>query len=69
MDAWPLLGVAGPDFANFGPVSWDLLNETLVRGKPTACPRLKDCPVKLPLPLLQPSTVIGKFHDKQLPRM
>ena len=68
-DAWPLLGVAGPDFRNVGPVSWDLLNETIVRGEPTAFLRLKNCPVKLPLPLLQKATVIGTFDDKKLPKM
>ncbi len=58
MDAWPLLGVAGPDFTNVGPVDWDLFNSTMVRGKPTEFPRLKACPVLLPLPLTEPTSVI-----------
>ena len=67
MDAWPLLGVAGRDFLNVGPVDWDLFNSTLLRGVPTACPRLAPCPVKLPLPLTGSATVIGKFSKKQIP--
>lgn len=68
MDAWPLLGVAGPDFKNVGPVDWDLFNATLVRGSPTAYPRLKSCPVKLPLPLIDDTSVIGNFSERQIPK-
>ena len=68
MDAWPLLGVAGPNFLNIGPVSWDLFNATLVRGAPTEYPRLKPCPVKLPLPLQDPTTVIDTFSGKEIPQ-
>ena len=67
MDAWPLLGVAGPDFQNVGPVDWDLFNATLVRGEPTDRPRLKSCPVRLPLPLRGATSVIGEFTERQIP--
>ena len=67
MDAWPLLGVAGPDFLNCGPVDWDLFNATLVRGSPIDTPRLKSCPVKLPFPLQGSPTVIGNFSKQQAP--
>ena len=50
MDAWPLLGVAGADFKNYGPVDWNAFNATLVRGKPCRHPRLGNVPVTLPLP-------------------
>ena len=68
VDAWPLLGVAGPDFGNVGPVDWNLFNSTIVRGQPTMYPRLKDCPVRLPLPLHDATTVVGDFDESLLPQ-
>lgn len=63
MDAWPLLGVAGSDFKNIGPVDFDKFNETLLRGEPTYQPRMEQIPVKLPTPLNDDSTVFDLKFD------
>lgn len=57
MDAWPLLGVAGSDFKNTGPVNFNAFDETRVRGDPCIHPRLEKIPVTLPVPFDKPSTV------------
>ncbi|HEX4260886.1 MAG TPA: phytanoyl-CoA dioxygenase family protein [Acetobacteraceae bacterium] len=52
-DAWPLLGVS--DLADF--------DARLVSGRPTAMPRMRDLPVRIPLP---PSPKQGSIYETQL---
>ena len=58
MDAWPLLGVAGSDFKNIGPVDFEEFDATRLRGDPCITPRLKDVPVTLPVPFNEAASVL-----------
>jgi len=68
MDAWPLLGVAGKDFMNTGPVDFDKFDETRVRGKPCMQPRMENVPVILPTPFTDDSTVFDLKFDYEEPK-
>ncbi len=52
IDAWPL-GSAG---------DWDKFNKTIVRGQPTNIPRIRDVPVRMPLP---GSILSGSIYETQ----
>lgn len=68
MDAWPLLGVAGEDFMNTGPVDFDKFDETRVRGEPCIQPRMENVPVILPTPFTDDSTVFDLKFDYEEPK-
>jgi len=58
MDAWPLFGVAGRDFKNYGPVCNYEFNKTMVRGKPSINIRMEALPVSMPVPFEGSPSVI-----------
>lgn len=68
MDAWPLVGVAGSDFKNYGPVDFEKFDETRLRGDRCIFPRLAEIPVVLPIPLDQNSTVFDMTHTADEPQ-
>ncbi|KAJ7378136.1 hypothetical protein OS493_024801 [Desmophyllum pertusum] len=50
-DAWPLIGVVGPEgYGVEGPVDWERFCSTIVRGSPTYYPRMVNIPISLPFP-------------------
>jgi len=50
-DAWPLIGVVGPEgYGVEGPVDWERFCSTIVRGSPTLFPRMVNVPISLPFP-------------------
>ncbi|CAH3198079.1 unnamed protein product [Porites evermanni] len=50
-DAWPLIGVVGPEgYGVEGPVDWERFCSTIVRGSPTLYPRMLEIPISLPFP-------------------
>ncbi|XP_057305986.1 probable alpha-ketoglutarate-dependent hypophosphite dioxygenase [Hydractinia symbiolongicarpus] len=68
MDAWPLLGVAGSDFKNTGPVDFDMFDKTRLRGEKCITPRLEKVPVHLPVPFDYPSTVFDMQFEVEEPQ-
>ena len=60
-DAWPLCG--GSCFSNKGQGElWDMVGRRMVIGKPTLCPRVKECPIRLCLP---PAPIGGSIFKTQ----
>ncbi|MEE2754669.1 MAG: phytanoyl-CoA dioxygenase family protein [Candidatus Latescibacterota bacterium] len=51
-DAWPLGGFK----------DWESFNDTIVRGEPTNIPRVREVPVRMPLP---PSIRTGSIYESQ----
>ena len=49
-DNWPLIGVAGHEFTNHGPVDWERYCSTVLKGKPSVFPRMQALPVGIPVP-------------------
>ena len=62
-DAWPLIGVVGPEgYGVEGPVDWERFCSTIVRGSPTLYPRMVNIPISLPFPYDRGYDV---FHEEQ----
>ena len=61
-DAWPLIGVVGPEgYGVEGRVDWDRFCSTIVRGSPNLFPRMVNIPVSLPFPY---DRVYDVFHEE-----
>lgn len=62
-DAWPLIGVVGPEgYGVEGPVDWERFCSTIVRGSPTLYPRMVNIPISLPFPYDRGYDV---FHEEK----
>lgn len=55
VDAWPLHDMKG---------DLDAFNARIVQGEPTLAPRVKDVPVRIPLPT-RPNLIKGSIYDNQ----
>ena len=62
-DAWPLIGVVGPEgYGVEGPVDWERFCSTIVRGSATFYPRMVNIPISLPFPYDRGYDV---FHEEK----
>lgn len=65
-DAWPLIGVVGPQgYGVEGPVDWERFCSTIVRGSPTLYPRMVNIPISLPFPYDRGYDVFEEGNSKK----